>query len=170
MKSRNVSLLIPVILMLSAIIFQACNSKVQNEQTSMEGNTFQNPLLQSGPDPWAIFHDGYYYFTTTRGSKLALWKTADITDLRNAESKDVWIPPQGENYSHALWAPEIHFLDGKWYFYVAADDGDHMNHRMHVLENESADPMEGEFIYKGKIVTDEADNWAIDGSVFYHKG
>jgi GH43 family beta-xylosidase len=149
---------------------QSCSSKDQDDKTKQEDHTFRNPLLQSGPDPWAIFHDGYYYFTTTRGSKLVLWKTRDITDLGNAEKKDVWIPPQGEIYSHALWAPEIHFLEGKWYFYFAADDGDHMNHRMFVLENPSADPMEGEFIFRGKIVTDQDDNWAIDGSVFEHKG
>ena len=133
-------------------------------------NTFTNPLLPKGADPWAIYHDGYYYFTATRGSKLGLWKTKDITDLKNAEYKDVWIPPKGEIYSLSLWAPEIHYLNGKWYFYVAAHGDKHINHRMFVLENTSQDPMQGEFVMKGKIVTDPADNWAIDGSVFEHKG
>ena len=133
-------------------------------------NTFTNPLLPNGADPWAIYHDGYYYFTATRGSKLGLWKTKDITDLKNAEYKDVWIPPEGEIYSLSLWAPEIHYLNGKWYFYVAAHGDKHINHRMFVLENTSQDPMQGEFVMKGKIVTDPADNWAIDGSVFEHKG
>lgn len=134
------------------------------------GNTFRNPLLPNAPDPWSIYHEGTYYFTTTRGNKLGLWKTKDITDLANAQYQDIWIPPSGTNYSRALWAPEIHHLNGKWYFYVAAQDHRHVNHRMFVLENDAPDPMQGEFILKGKIVTDSDDNWAIDGSVFEHKG
>lgn len=70
-------------------------------------------------------------------------------------------------YSKELWAPEIHFIQGKWYFYFAADDGNNLNHRMYVLENNSADPMQGEWIFKGKVV-DNSDKWAIDGDVFEH--
>ena len=36
---------------------------------------------------------------------------------------------------------------------------------MWVLENASADPLEGEWKLKGKI-TDPTDKWAIDGTVF----
>ena len=39
---------------------------------------------------------------------------------------------------------------------------------MHVLENVSVDPFEGEFVYKGKV-SSEDNNWAIDGSVFKHE-
>jgi len=37
---------------------------------------------------------------------------------------------------------------------------------MFVLENSSADPLEGEFIEKGKICDKSTDKWAIDGTVF----
>lgn len=164
-----------LVLFTLAILVTACNldqtgdSAGVNSQSS-DPNMFRNPLLTNGPDPWSIYHHGYYYFTTTRGSKLALWKTRDITDIANAEYKDIWIPPEGRIYSRGLWAPEIHYLNGKWYFYVAAQDNRHVNHRMFALENDAPDPMQGEFIMKGKIVTDPGDNWAIDGSVFEHKG
>ena len=40
---------------------------------------------------------------------------------------------------------------------------------MYVLENASADPMQGEWTFKGQI-TDETNKWAIDGDVIEHKG
>ncbi len=130
---------------------------------------FVNPLLPSGPDPFSFYKDGYYYYTHSMQNSLVLWKTKDLTQLKTAESKTVWTPPQGTMYSKELWAPEIHFINGKWYLYFAADNGDNINHKMYVLENDSANPMEGEWIFKGKVA-DGNDKWAIDGDVFEHQG
>ncbi|RPI44685.1 MAG: glycosyl hydrolase family 43, partial [Bacteroidetes bacterium] len=101
--------------------------------------------------------------------RLDLWRTADITDLRNAERKTVFVPPPEMPYSRNLWAPEITFINDRWYFYFAADNGDHVHHRMYVLENPSPDPFRGEFEIKGKVSSAD-DNWAIDGDVFEHRG
>lgn len=131
--------------------------------------TFTNPLLPSGADPWSIYKDGYYYYTHTLGNRLVLWKTKSIADLKTAERDTVFIPPAGTMYSKQLWAPEIHFINKKWYMYFAADDGRNENHRLYVLENASADPFLGEWVLKGKIA-DSSDKWAIDGSVFQHAG
>ena len=131
--------------------------------------SFSNPLLPSGPDPWSIFHEGFYYYMHTTGGNLTVWKTRDITELGSAERKVVWTPPPTGPYSKDIWAPEIHFLDGKWYIYFAADAGTNATHRMWVLENSSRDPLQGEWVLKGKIA-DPSDRWAIDGSVFEHAG
>lgn len=127
-------------------------------------NTFTNPLKESGPDPWVIYKDGYYYYMNTTGSNLQLWKTKNVTELKNAEHKIIYTPPATGMYSKQLWAPEIHFLRGKWYVYYAADDGNNINHRMYVLENASPDPMQGEWVFKGKLA-DPGDHWAIDMTV-----
>ena len=37
--------------------------------------TFTNPLLPSGADPWVTYQDGYYYYTNTTAKNLTLWKT-----------------------------------------------------------------------------------------------
>jgi GH43 family beta-xylosidase len=81
----------------------------------------------------------------------------------------VWTPPATGLYSKNIWAPELHFMRGKWYIYFAADDGKNRNHRLYVLENPSPDPTEGTWTFKGKLETPQ-DKWAIDGSVFEHKG
>ncbi len=131
-------------------------------------NTFTNPLLPGGPDPWNIFKDGFYYYMHTGGDKIELWKTKNLADLKTAERKVIYRPPAGTMHSKNLWAPEIHYLKGKWYVYYAADGGSNKDHRMYVLENASQDPMQGEFVFKGKIA-DPSDKWAIDGTVFEYK-
>jgi len=130
--------------------------------------TFTNPVLPSGADPWATYRDGFYYYMHTTARNLTLWKTPGISDLRSAEKKVVWRPPVSGPYSRNIWAPEIHFLQGKWYIYFAADDGRNSSHRTWVLENDSADPLAGEWTMKGQL-TDATDRWAIDASVFDHR-
>lgn len=128
-------------------------------------STFTNPLLATGPDPWVIYEDGFYYYMNTTSTNLTIWKTRDITDLEHAKKKIVWTPSAREPYSHELWAPELHFLDGKWYIYFAADSGTNRTHRIWVLENASHDPLSGEWAMKGEL-TDTSDKWAIDPTVF----
>lgn len=128
-----------------------------------------NPLLPVGPDPWVIYKDGFYYYTNTTVTNITLWKTRSMADLAKAEKKTVWTPPPGEPYSKDLWAPEIHFLSGKWYVYFAADAGKNKSHHIWVLENGSADPLQGEWKLLGEI-TDPTNKWAIDASVFENHG
>ena len=151
---------------LSFILLFMISSPIFAQNTS----TFTNPLLPSGADPYSFYKDGYYYYTHTLQNKLVIWKTKNLADLKNAESKTIWTPPTGTMYSKELWAPEIHFIRGKWYMYFAADDGDNNHHRMYVLENPSPDPMQGDWIFKGKVADASSDKWAIDGDIFEHRG
>lgn len=132
-------------------------------------NSFTNPLLPSGADPWVTYQNGYYYYTHTTGNRLVIWKTTNMGQLATAIKKTVWVPPPGEPYSKELWAPELHYLNHKWYLYFAADDGENKNHRLYVLENASADPQTGQWLLKGKLA-DPTNKWAIDGSVFELNG
>ena len=127
-------------------------------------NTFTNPLLSSGPDPWIVKQGNAYYYTHTLGDRIAIWKTTKVSDLRNVTPQTIWSAPATGPDSKEVWAPEIHFINNKWYAYYAADDGNNANHRMFVLENSSADPLTGTWVSKGKI-SDASDKWAIDGTV-----
>ncbi len=130
--------------------------------------TLTNPLLPSGADPWSIYKEGYYYYTHTLGNRIDIWKTKNLSDLKSAQRKTIFIPPPNTLYSKHLWAPEIHFINEKWYVYFAADNGNNNNHRLYVLENSSDDPFTGQWIFKGKV-SDASDKWAIDGSVFFYR-
>jgi len=116
-----------------------------------------------------IVKDGVYYYMNTTGSNLTIWKTRHLGALASAEKKVVWTPPSSGPYSHEIWAPELHFLNGKWYIYFAADAGTNQSHRVWVLENPSPDPLQGEWIMKGKLA-DPDDRWAIDPTVFENRG
>ena len=67
----------------SAIIFLLVlwNMGVQAQQT------FSNPLLPAGADPWCYYKDGYYYYTHTTRNNITLWKTDNIANLPTAEKK-----------------------------------------------------------------------------------
>ena len=135
----------------------------------VDSTTFANPILQSGPDPWVTQMGDKYYYMHTQGNKIMLWEATRLMYLEHAYSKTVWTPPLGTAYSNNIWAPEMHHIDGKWYIYFAADNGQDVNHRMYVLENPSESPISGTWELKGKI-SDGADKWAIDGTVLEHGG
>ena len=131
-------------------------------------STFTNPLLPSGADPYSFYKDGFYYYTNSLGNRIDLWKTKNLADLQHAERKTIYKPEAGTLHSKDLWAPEVMFLQGKWYAYFAADDGDNNHHRLYVLENDNADPMQGKWVFKGEIA-DKTNKWAIDGDIFQFK-
>lgn len=154
-----------VALFFVTLFFAGCSST----RVKQPAETFINPVLPSGADPFSFYKDGYYYYTHSAQNRLILWKTKSIADLKNAQKKVVWTPPPNTAYSKELWAPQIHFINGKWYMYFAADDGNNYNHRMYVIENASPDPMQGQWEFKGKVA-DATNKWAIDADVFEHKG
>ncbi len=147
-----------------------------NEMTkSDDSNRIQitNPLIQQRADPWVYRHtDGFYYFTATVPAydQLIIRRAATIQELDAAPETVIWEKhPSGIMGSH-IWAPELHYIDGKWYIYFAAGDAEDIwAIRMYVLENESANPMEGIWVERGQIKT----NWesfSLDATTFEHNG
>jgi GH43 family beta-xylosidase len=153
-----------ILAFLSLFAFKASECERQADPA----RTFVNPLLVSGPDPWVVQKDGWYYVTHTTGRDLRLYRTKKMSDLSHAEMTTVWTPPSTGMNSKQIWAPEIHFLNGKWYFYYAADDGNNDHHRMWVLEN-SGDPFTGSWVDRGQLQL-PGDKWAIDGTAVEHNG
>jgi GH43 family beta-xylosidase len=159
------------LLVISALLEPGARGQIANAPPARAAHehTLTNPLLPSGADPWITSRGGFYYYMNTTGRNLVIWKTRHIEDLRTAQKKVVWTPPTNGPYSHDIWAPELHFLRGRWYIYFAADAGSNMSHRLWVIENASPDPLRGEWTMKGKLA-DASDKWAIDASVFENHG
>ncbi|WP_169091419.1 family 43 glycosylhydrolase [Paenibacillus sp. PL91] len=138
---------------------------------------FTNPVIPQRADPWVYKHtDGYYYFTASvpEYDRLEVRRAKTIQELGSAEPVVVWRKYETGPMSANIWAPEIHFIGGKWYIYFAAArtsetvDG-LFDHRMFVIENDSANPLEGNWTEKGQIKA----NWesfALDATSFEHKG
>ena len=87
---------------------------------------------------------------------------------RDAAAHEILIGEPGRPWSQGVWAPELHKIDGTWYIYLAADDGDNEHHRMYVLRGTSANPTD-RFELVGKL-GDSTDEWAIDGTVIAYGG
>jgi len=131
---------------------------------------FTNPLLPSGPDPWVYQKDGTYYYMQTTGNSLVIRKTAKMSELGSAVSTTIWTAPSSGPTSRDVWAPELHFLDGKWYVYYTAGSGNDAQ-RLWVLENASADPTQGTWTDRGQLaVAGSQSLWAIDASILEQGG
>lgn len=127
--------------------------------------TFCNPVIdEDAGDPWMVAHGGWYYFTATvDDGGVQLWRSRRMTDWREAERKRVWTAPSEGPMSREIWAPELHWLRGRWYIYFTATDGPNERHRMFVIQSQGNDPWgpygEAERVQPGN------EGFAIDGSV-----
>ena len=119
-----------------------------------------------GCDPWYCRQDGVYYYCYSVGNGVAVKSADTLEGVYGAEERVVYRAPGGAMYSADWWAPELHYIDGMWYIYAAADDGANENHRMYVLRSETP---QGDFTFCGQI-SDPADRWAIDGTVLRLNG
>ena len=71
-----------------------------------------------------------HYFTASypmRGAKdkdgydrIILRKAKTIEGLKTAEEKTVWDENSSKISHRFIWAPEMHYIGGKWYLYYAA--------------------------------------------------
>ena len=109
-----------------------------------------------------IFHGGYYYYSESRDQRrIFIRRSRTILGIGQDQGVCVWTPPVRSENSHHIWAPELHLIDGRWFIYYAADDGENEHHRMWVLESEGPDPR-GKYRCRGRL---ETAGWAIDGTI-----
>jgi GH43 family beta-xylosidase len=134
--------------------------------------SFDNPLLRQRADPHAFLHtDGQYYVSATvaEWDRIEIRRTRDLNSLGTAQAKVIWRKHASGPMSAHIWAPEIHFIDGKWYVYFTASRHDAIwEVRPYVLMNESADPFTGEWREMGRLETGW-DSFSLDGTTFVHK-
>lgn len=121
--------------------------------------TFTNPIAGI-PDPWIVQYQGAYYTCKAHGDGINVSKSEKLTVINS--TKTIWTAPKDNgavkpwNTSH-VWAPELHFVDGKWYVYYAAgrpssESGSYKMQRTGVLRSKTTDPM-GEYEDMGMIYT-----------------
>lgn len=135
------------------------------------------PLIEQRADPFIYRHtDGCYYFVASvpEYDRIEIRKADTIQGLAEAVPAVVWRKHETGLLSANIWAPELYFIDGKWYVYFAAahttDTKDGLfDHRMFVLECASANPLEGEWEEKGQVRT-AWESFSLDGTTFEHNG
>lgn len=136
---------------------------------------YNNPLLEQRADPWVYKHtDGYYYFTASvpEYDRIEVRRAPALELLKEAAPATVWRKYDSGPLSANIWAPEIHHIRGKWYIYFAAARTAEtkeglFDHRMYALMNESANPLEGEWVELGQIRT-AWESFSLDATAFEH--
>ena len=76
---------------------------------------FKNPIFWRGGDPWVLQKDGFYFYTCTSGNRIEIRQTTKMEELENNAPLVIWRTAPGTEHALDIWAPELHFLDGKWY-------------------------------------------------------
>ena len=132
--------------------------------------SFTNPVAP-GADPWVVRQDRRYYFVQSKDRAIWVYKSDTLTELTRS-GVPVWTAPDtGWNRTN-VWAPELHYIDGRWYIYYAAGEAGppFVHQRSGVLRSAGDDP-QGSYSDKGMLYTGNdvrmgSENiWAIDLTV-----
>ena len=89
------------------------------------GLKYNEVWIAQRADPYVYRHtDGTYYFTASVPSYdgIVLRKSNVLEELAQAEEKMIWKKHESGPMSYHIWAPELHYLFGKWYIYFAAGE------------------------------------------------
>lgn len=132
----------------------------------------ENPLVRQRADAQVFRHDGSYYMTASvpEYDRLIIRRAPTLAGLSTAEEAVVWRRPASGRMAGYIWAPELHFMDGRWHMYFAAGDGDDkFRIRTYVLRCSGADPLASRWDLLGKLET-PWDTFTLDSTVFEHRG
>lgn len=134
------------------------------------------PFIEQRADPYIIRKDGWYYFTASAPEfdRIILRKAKTLAGLPDAVEKIVWTRHAEGPLSCNIWAPELHFVDGKWYIYFAAarggaDEAGVFDHRIYALVNDDPDPLSGGFSEAGRIDTGW-ESFSLDSTTVLYGG
>ena len=151
---------------------------------TLQCDAYPNPFIVERADPYVLKHEDKYYFTASYpafGSvekgydRIILRESNSLLGLAKAQEKTIWKAHAEGIMARHIWAPEIHFIGGKWYIFFAAGDKDEIwNIRPYVLTCDG-DPMTDEWKELGKMQAHEDDDvsfnsFSLDMTYFEHKG
>lgn len=140
---------------------------------------FNEPWILQRADPYVYRHtDGKYYFTASVPAydRVVLRCSDSLAGLVDAPELTVWEKHESGEMSEHIWAPELHFLFGKWYIYFAGGEKDDVwKIRPFVLECQGNDPMKDPWKELGKMRRAKDDEFSfeafsLDMTVFENKG
>lgn len=148
--------------------------------------TYPNPFIPERADPYVVKGpDGFYYFTASYPAfynvdagydRIILRKSDTVLGLATAEEHTIWSAHNDGVMSKHIWAPEIHYIGGKWYVFFAAGEKEAIwNIRPFVLMCEGQDPINDKWVELGKMQASDGDNrsfteFSLDMTYFENNG
>lgn len=147
---------------------------------------YPNPFIPERADPYVTKGpDGNYYFTASYPAfmnvdagydRIILRKSETVIGLATADEVTIWNAHNEGVMSKHIWAPEIHYIMGKWYIFFAAGEKEAIwNIRPFVLMCEGQDPINDKWIEMGKMQASDGDNksfteFSLDMTYFENNG
>lgn len=140
----------------------------------VQTTSYQNPFIKERADPFMTKDEntGYYYFTASYpayGSvdkgydRIILRRSQTVAGLANAEEKTIWKAHSSGIMAKHIWAPEMHYIGGKWYIFYAAGNSDNIwAIRPYVLRCDG-DPYTGNWQEMGQMQASYGDNDSFQG-------
>jgi len=132
-----------------------------------------NPVVRQRADAQVFRHDdGQYYMTASvpEYDRLVLRRARTLAGLATAPETVIWRRPAQGKLGGYIWAPELHWMDGRWHMYFAAGDSDQPFHiRTYVLRCSDRDALIGRWELLGQLQT-PWDTFTLDSTVFSHRG
>jgi GH43 family beta-xylosidase len=116
--------------------------------------------------------DGYYYFTASvpEYDRIELRRARTLGGLSSAEPRVIWRKHERGPMGAHIWAPELHFIDGKWYVYFTAGEAENKwAIRPYALEGAGDNPLEAAWTEKGRIKLGW-ESFSLDATTFSHNG
>ena len=149
-----------------------------------ECDAYPNPFISERADPYVVKHDGKYYFTASYpafGSvekgydRIILRESDTLLGLASAEEKTIWKAHTDGVMARHIWAPEVHYILGKWYCFFAAGEKDEIWNIRPFMLCCDGDPMKDEWKELGKVQASLDDNvsfnsFSLDMTYFENKG
>lgn len=139
---------------------------------------YLSPLALQRADPYMIKHEGKYYFTATcpMYDRIELRTSDTVNGIATAPSRVIWERHASGQMASHVWAPELHYIMGKWVIYFAAGElPDVWKIRPYTLICQGNDPMKDEWTEGGMMQAAEGDpysftDFSLDMTVFEHRG
>lgn len=146
---------------------------------------YADPFITERADPYIVDGgNGWFYFTASYpayGSadkgydRIILRRSSTVAGLADAEEKTIWKAHSSGIMSRHIWAPEMHFIGGKWYIFFAAGTTENVwAIRPYVLECDG-DPYTGSWKECGQMQASDGDTesfagFSLDMTYFEHNG
>jgi len=106
--------------------------------------------------------------------RIILRRSDTILGLKAEKEVTIWEKHEKGIMSTHIWAPELHYMEGRWYVYFAAGESDDVwAIRPYVLECREQDPTTGTWRELGMMQPFDGfsfQDFSLDMTVFNHKG
>ncbi len=139
---------------------------------------YNSPLVLQRADPYLFKKDGKYYFTATCPDydRIEIKCAEHINEIADAPARIVWKKHALGAMACHVWAPEIHYIMGKWVIYFAAGHKPgKWRIRPYALICKGDDPMTDAWEEAGMLRPAAGDQYpftdfSLDTTVFEHGG